>query len=590
MSGKQITFINNTYSEVSLFHVDPASGREIPEFVMIPGTTSAIRRDLTVGLEWRMRYVLDGAVVGTYLTTDADRQQYLVGGHRIQLRFINTSPATVDLFSVDPVSGRERKELYTGPGTEAQINTHAVPGTEWRVKDTQSGNVRDIYRTTAEPFQTFTIGPSPSVIPVIDSIIPTVETTLVVTTDVTITAPHLDTRPLSPNITPSSSTPVTVAGARDSIFNANSFDVAVINLEHAIRQAAGTKDSSELRAAVYAGLMHIARNQARSREEQAVMDWLALQVKRTRIETARLALAEYDRWSHDPWRYEPPDGYGFPAYILPVAQSPIWLTTTPNPPVLANKSLASYFAEIISNNGWSPLNNPLLTKGRGISSLENVVGFPVFGTVRAYEKLYGTDAGTTALAETTIRLRAQSFNLPPLGVAFGSPAGLQAIRSANLEQLAPFAHRNLRAFAVELKNRLTASNQGLPLDPEDDGIFITMIKNMSKASIRSRMSDILTGEILSSFVASFVLSSALQEIINESMMLDAKLKLRGQLADHLARQQAAPPPDLANLLYHDIRGEVALYGADYQPTDTAELERMMGSNEVYRAFLLSTIE
>ena len=83
MSRIQVSFINNTFSDVSLFHVEPASGREILEFVMMPGTTSAISRDLPVGLEWRMRNAEDGAQVGTYRTTDADRQQYLVGGHRI---------------------------------------------------------------------------------------------------------------------------------------------------------------------------------------------------------------------------------------------------------------------------------------------------------------------------------------------------------------------------------------------------------------------------------------------------------------------------------------------------------------------------
>jgi len=99
-----------------------------------------------------------------------------------------------------------------------------------------------------------------------------------------------------------------------------------------------------------------------------------------------------------------------------------------------------------------------------------------------------------------------------------------------------------------------------------------------------------SGEILGNFVVSFVLSSALQEIINESIMLDTKLKLRGELVANLEKQQSAPLPDIGNLLYYDITDTQVIYAADYQPTDPVELERMMGPREVYRAFLLSTIE
>ncbi len=73
-------------------------------------------------------------------------------------------------------------------------------------------------------------------------------------------------------------------------------------------------------------------------------------------------------------------------------------------------------------------------------------------------------------------------------------------------------------------------------------------------------------------------------------MLDSKLKLRSQLVTNLQKQQNASLPNLDNLLYWDIKGVVAVYGADYQPTDATELERMMGSQEVYRAFLLATID
>jgi hypothetical protein len=43
------------------------------------------------------------------------------------------------------------------------------------------------------------------------------------------------------------------------------------------------------------------------------------------------------------------------------------------------------------------------------------------------------------------------------------------------------------------------------------------------------------------------------------------------------------------LLYDDINHIVQVYAPDYQPTDPVLLERLMGRQEVYRAFLLSTI-
>jgi len=130
----------------------------------------------------------------------------------------------------------------------------------------------------------------------------------------------------------------------------------VINLEYAIRQQSGLTDNNQLRAAIYAKLVEIAKAPRRTRDEQAVVDWLVRQVKQTRVEAARLALEEYDRWNRNPHGYTPPQGYDFPAYVIPPTHSRQWLTTTPPPPVLANKSLLSFFAEIISSNGWSPLN------------------------------------------------------------------------------------------------------------------------------------------------------------------------------------------------------------------------------------------
>ena len=70
-------------------------------------------------------------------------------------------------------------------------------------------------------------------------------------------------------------------------------------------------------------------------------------------------------------------------------------------------------------------------------------------------------------------------------------------------------------------------------------------------------------------------------------MLDTKTKLRGELVAELQKQQSAPP-DVSNLLYYDINNIMQIYAEDYQPTDPVELERLMGPQEVYRAFLLST--
>jgi Concanavalin A-like lectin/glucanases superfamily len=424
------------------------------------------------------------------------------------------------------------------------------------------------------------LGPAGTVPAQVDLLGPSVQQTvqMVVTEGptITISPEELDTTPL--RITPIPEAPVTVASAP------NIFNPTVMSIEQSIRQQTGSTDKSQLRAALYVRLMEIVRDPS-SPQRQAVMDWLALQVKQTRVEAARLALAEYDRWNRDPWSYQPPAGYDFPAYVIPDPRSPIWLASTPNPPVLANKSWQSYFAEIVSNNGWSPLNNPLLNKGQKNTSIENVVGFPTFGTVLAYQKLYGTDEGAGILAETTARLSSEFFNLPPIQAA----VNIGAIRSVYLPNIAPYAHRNLEIFTEQLVKRMKGV-AATPLDPGKKATIAEIAASLTKGQLRSAIGSTVSGDILGNFVVSFVLSSALQEIISESMMLDAKIRLRGELVAELQKQQSAPLPDLNNLLYWDIQGKIALYTADYQPTDSVELERMMGPQEVYRAFLLSTIE
>jgi hypothetical protein len=118
---------------------------------------------------------------------------------------------------------------------------------------------------------------------------------------------------------------------------------------------------------------------------------------------------------------------------------------------------------------------------------------------------------------------------------------------------------------------------------------IDIARSYTSTQLRTAIGRIISGEILGSFVASFVLSAALQEIVSEAIMLDAKVKLRGQLEKHLEKQQSAPP-DVSNLLYYDLNNMIQIYADDYQPTDPVEVERLMGPQEVYRAFLLSTIK
>lgn len=231
------------------------------------------------------------------------------------------------------------------------------PDTEWQIKNYQTGALISTYVTTAAPHQSFTINPSPVVTPVL--------VTPVVTPGETIYSGPIQNPPLGIL----STQPVRVVGAKDSIINSRSFNMDVINLDFSIRQAAGLTDKNQIRAAVYAALMVIFKTYTTAKE-QSLVNWLALQVKQTRIEAARLALAEYDKWHNDAWSYQPPAAYDFPPYVIPPSNSPMWLTTSPNPPVLANQSWQSFLAGILSTNAWSPLNNPIFTKGQRNPSLE----------------------------------------------------------------------------------------------------------------------------------------------------------------------------------------------------------------------------
>ena len=234
----------------------------------------------------------------------------------------------------------------------------------------------------------------------------------------------------------------------------------------------------------------------------------------------------------------------------------------------------------------------MLNKGQKNTSIENVVGFPTFGTVLAYQKLYGTEDGAGVLAETTAHLSSPSLNVPLVEAAITSPTAIHTVRVMNLERIAPFSHRNLKGLVKELANRIAKVSKRLSIDLDlgDEKVSIEdVFKTFTKGQLRSVIAQITSGEILGNFVVSFVLSSALQEIISESFMLDTKIKLRGELVAELQKQQSAQA-DVSNLLYYDINDIIQIYADDYQPTDPVELERLMGPQEVYRAFLLSTMK
>jgi len=367
----------------------------------------------------------------------------------------------------------------------------------------------------------------------------------------------------------------------------------VINLERAIRQQTGLTDNDQLRTAIFAKLVAIAGAPNRTPDEQAAANWLVQQVKNTRVEAARLALAEYDAWNHDPWSYQPPQGYGFPAYFLPAPGSIMWATSTPNPPILADKSWQSFFADIVSNNGWSPLNNPLLTKGETSTStsIEGMIGFPTFGTALAYKKLYGTPNGVKAFITSAYLLSTQSFDLATL---LGGPAG-QTVRLQYLQEIAPYTYRNLNALVQQI---LKIGAGRVPVPVGDKPAFADYFRSLSNDELLEAARDITVGDALGSFVVSFVLSVALQALIGEVISIITKADLRPKLAANLAEQQSAPLPDLSNLFYYDFghgvdakTGGVVYYLAsdDDQPTDPVGLEQRMGSSEAHRAFLLATL-
>jgi hypothetical protein len=477
--------------------------------------------------------------------------------------------------------------------------TNGHPGAQLLIQD--DGNLV-VYGPGQTPLwasntvQTWPPGPLTTAVPATQSpatpvSVTTVPVTLTVTPGVAITGTLSEPSISLPPTTPPSSG-IALVGARGSLFS-NSFDMPMINLERAIRQQTGLTDDDQLRAAIYARLVAIAATPNRTPDEQAVLNWLLQQVKNTRVEAARLALAEYDKWNYDPWDYIPPQGYDFPTYAIPARGSIMWATSSPNPPVLANTSWQSFFADIVSSNGWSPLNNPLLTKGQTgtSSSIENMIGFPTFGTALAYQKLYGTPDGVKALATSAHLLSSQSFSLAAL---LGGSAA-QTVRLTYLEQLAPYSYRNLKALVQQmLKIRAGA----VPVPAGDNPSIESFIKSLGSDELMGAARTITVGEALGNFVATFVLSVALQALIGEVISIITKADLRSKLAENLAHQQSAPLPDPSNLFYYDFghgvdanTGGVVYYlaGDDDQPTDPVGLERRMGSQEAHRAFLLATL-
>jgi hypothetical protein len=501
----------------------------------------------------------------------------------VEVMIYNDLPREVVGSRVDPTSKKELPFLI-GIG-KSVIFLDALPGTEWRFREMGSGMSSTpylTYVTTAASNQVVNTSSSlpGTYSPATPSLTVTPVVTVTVTPGVSITG-----NPSNPPISLGSTSPggITLVGAKDSIFNAESFDKDVIDLEYALRQQSGLTDKNERRAVTYARLIEIAKAPTRTPHEDAVVDWLARQVKKTRVDAARLALEEYDRWNSNPWGYQPPRGYDFPAYIIPAPGSPTWLMTTPNPPVLANATFVSFLASIISSNGWSPLNNPLLTKGQRDTSVEGVIGFPVFGAVLAYQKLYDSAEGARVFGETTENLTDQSFTLSPAGaMTIGSPFAVRSAYNLSLRQIAPYMHRNMKALLTQFE-----AGAGVPTRLPIASTIGKVIKKMTDVQLRAALTKAACGDVLWSFVTSLAITIAIQALVSESFMLAIKTRLRGELVTELEKQRSAPPPDLRNLLYYDINN--LLVGDDYQPTDPVELERLMGSRELHRAFLLATL-
>lgn len=150
-----------------------------------------------------------------------------------------------------------------------------------------------------------------------------------------------------------------------------------------------------------------------------------------------------------------------------------------------------------------------------------------------------------------------------------------------MERLAPYSFRVGKEIV-----RVLAVRAGRTVS----GPGTLALGSLSTAELKAALQEITSGEMLSSFCLTLVLSLALQALIRESVNLFDKAKLRDKLVENFQQQQIAAFPNLGDLLYYDIKGAYTVFPPDYQPTDPGELERLMGSHEVYRAFLLATIE
>jgi hypothetical protein len=160
---------------------------------------------------------------------------------------------------------------------------------------------------------------------------------------------------------------------------------------------------------------------------------------------------------------------------------------------------------------------------------------------------------------------------------------LAGLRNMAMQQIAPYTMRQVKDIVRELARRAGRTLPGLATTEVG-------LDKIPAEELRATLQKLTSGEILSSFICTVVLTFALQALIHESLNLFNKVKLRGKLVENLEQQQSANLPDLGNLLYYDMRGETPVWPSDYHPTDLDELERLMGSQEVYRAFLLATIE
>lgn len=389
-----------------------------------------------------------------------------------------------------------------------------------------------------------------------------------------------------------------------------------LQLQDVAIAATKSTDPDVLRAAMFGLLLMIVRKTERTSNEQELVAWLARKVKENRVEAARKAIEEHDRWINDPFSYQPPPGFGFEPYVNPPKHlnAGVLFSQGLLPPGLETKD----FMELINEQLLTPMvdSNPVTFlwrwlggAGKKPAPTQRVSAFPSYGTALTYGKILGNDDGVAALTYTSLLINAIALplELTLLDTGVMLSGSIQALTRAQLASGATFTARaftelfpyssklitqeitGVSKFAPEVQRAANLVGQLKRVHFADgfDELPHVMRLYAPASKIRPQVAKILTGKAIAGIASTIMITLAVTVAVSELISVLERTKIREQLEEHLKREQEREV-DLEAMISPESMNTVMNPEIPISEYTSEELEQYLGLTELYLTFLKAT--